>query len=281
LGVTAGMFDIPLLSFLQERSPKESRGRILAANNFLAFTSMLLASGVFGVLAGTLGLSARQIWLVAGFITVPVLLAAGYLVFTDLIRVLFRPLFWLLYRIRVEGTENLPEEGGALLVANHVTWIDAVLLTLRSPRPIRFVAYVDYVSKGVSGRIARDMKVIPIGPDRKSMVRSIRQVREALQEGDLVCVFPEGGLSRSGQIETFHPGFLSMLKGTDVPVIPIHLGGLWGSIFSYEGGKFFWKWPRRIPYPVSILFGSPIHDAPDPEQLRLAVEQLGGENHEP
>ncbi|MFH1919524.1 MAG: acyl-[ACP]--phospholipid O-acyltransferase [Planctomycetota bacterium] len=274
LGMAAGLYDIPLLAFLQDRSPRESRGRILAASNFIAFSCMFLASAAFGLLAGWLGLSARQIWLVAGIVTLPVFLCILWLVLGRAMYLFVGMLVWLLYRVRVVGAENVPKEGGALLIPNHITWIDGVLLLLYAPRPVRLVAHEDYLGGRLIRRLARDHDVIPIVPGRRSVVRSIRAAREALRSGDLVCIFPEGGLSRTGQINPFNPGFLTILKGTGVPVIPVHLGGLWGSIFSFERGKWFWKWPRRLPYPVSVRFGRPIPEASDPHQVRLAVQQL-------
>ena len=274
LGMAAGLYDIPLLSFMQERSPQQSRGRILAAYNFLAFSGMFLASAAFGLFGGALGLSARQIWLVVGVVTVPVCVLIAWLVFTPLMRVLVGLVTRLLYRVQIQGAENIPTEGGALLVANHISWADGALLFLNCPRQIRYVAHADYIKGRLLGRLARDYRAIPIVPGRKSMVRSIRNAREALKQGDVVCIFPEGGLSRTGQIQGFSRGFLSIVKGTDVPVIPVHLGGLWGSIFSFERGRFFWKLPRRVPYPVSIAFGPPIHKPADAQEIRLAVQQL-------
>jgi acyl-[acyl-carrier-protein]-phospholipid O-acyltransferase/long-chain-fatty-acid--[acyl-carrier-protein] ligase len=274
LGMAAGLYDIPLLAFLQHRSPKDSRGRILAAYNFLAFTGMLLASGLFGLMAGWLGLSARQIWLIAGIVTLPVCLVIFWLVFDRVAYLLVGVLLRLLYRTRLVGLENLPKKGGAMLIPNHVTWIDGVLLLYYCPRPVRMLAHPDYLPGRLGRRLARDFDVIPIVPGRRSVVRSIRAAREALRQGDLVCVFPEGGLSRTGGINPFNPGFLTILKGTGVPVIPVYLGGLWGSIFSFERGKWFWKWPRRLPYPVSLRFGRPVHDVTDAHQVRRAVQAL-------
>ncbi len=277
LGLTAGLYDVPLLAFLQERSPPESRGSILAAYNFIAFIGMMLTAVLFGVLAGKdgFGLSPRQIWLVAGLVTIPVFCAIVYLAFTPMIRVITRIVITVFYRVRVKGIENIPEEGGALLIANHVTWLDGVLLILFCPRPVRFIAFADLVETGVLGRLARDYKTIPIKPGRKSMVESLRAGQQALRDGDLVCIFPEGGLSRTGQIQGFRRGFVTMLRGTDVPVIPVHLGELWGSIFSFERGKFFWKWPLKFPYPISIVFGRPMHGVKDQQEVRLEVEALG------
>ena len=275
LGVAAGLYEIPLQSFLQHRSPAASRGSILAAANFLSFSGMLMASALFWLLGAVWGLSARQIFVVAGLLAVPALGVALWLLPGATARVVFGVLLRLIYRLRVTGLQNVPAQGGALLTPNHVSWIDGILLLVVCRRPIRMVAHADYVDAWWIRRLARDVGVIPIRTGRKSAARTIRLAREALRRGELVCIFPEAALTRSGRIGSFHPGFLSILKGTGAPVVPVHLGGLWGSIFSYERGRLFWKWPRRWPARVSIRFGRPIHEVAGVEQLRAAVEQLG------
>jgi len=182
-----------------------------------------------------------------------------------------------MYRVRLDGLENVPEQGGALLVPNHVSWVDGLLLGLSSPRLPRMVVFADYFEKWYLGWFGRLAEVIPIKPGRKSALRSIRAAREALRKGNLVGIFPEGSITRTGHMQQFNPGFMRMLKDTDVPLVPVYLDGLWGSIFSFEGGKFFWKWPRRWPYPVTIRFGRPIHGPESAEQVRLAVENLGAQ----
>ncbi|NUQ64895.1 MAG: MFS transporter [Pirellulales bacterium] len=277
-GLAAGLYTVPLLAFLQYRSPERSRGAILAASNFLSFSGTLAASGLFWLLSTPAAMPGWAIFLLAGCAMAPAVGVIGWLVFTPAVRVLVQLFVRTFYRVRVVGLENIPETGGALLVPNHVSWIDGVLLLLASPRPVRMVAYSDYIGGRLVGRLARDLGVIPIVPGRRSVVASIEAAREALRQGDLVCVFPEGQLTRTGQVETFRGGFLSMLKTTDAPVVPIYLGGLWGSIFSYERARFFWKWPRRLPYPVSIRIGRPIHQPGDPQQVQLAVQELGSES---
>jgi acyl-[acyl-carrier-protein]-phospholipid O-acyltransferase / long-chain-fatty-acid--[acyl-carrier-protein] ligase len=183
-----------------------------------------------------------------------------------------------MYRIRLEGIENVPP-GGALVVSNHVSWADGVLLGLTCPRHPRMIAFAEYFDSPWLGWFGRLGKIIPIGTTRKSMVESIRTAREALQKGELVCIFPEGGITRTGNIEDFRPGFLSILKETDAPVVPVYLGGLWGSIFSFEGGKFFWKLPRHWRYPITIRFGSPIWRPESVEQVRQAVVDLQNDHH--
>ncbi len=276
LGTSAGLYNVPIQAFLQHRSPSESRGSILAASNVLSNLAMLAAAGLFGLCSSRL--SAREIFLLLGIATVPVLVYVVWLLPGATVRFLVWLVSHTIYRVRVEGRENLPRQGGALLVANHVSWIDGVLLLLHCPRPIRMVTYADYADKWWIRWLAKDLGAIPIRPGKRSVVESIRTARAAVQEGDLVCIFPEGRLTRTGEMGEFRPGFMSILKHTDAPVVPIYLGGLWGSIFSFERGKFFWKWPRRWPYPVSIRIGRPIAKPDDADQIRRAVAELGEED---
>jgi len=275
LGISAGLYDVPIQAFLQYRSPDDRRGSILAASNLLTNAAMLLTAGLFWVCCKPLRLDPEGVFLVLGIATVPVFLYVVWLLPGASARCLVWLLSHTIYRVRVEGRENVPEEGGALLVSNHVSYVDGVLLLLFSRRPIRIVAYADYIRKWWIRHLAKDMGTIPITPGKRSVVESIRVARQALRDGDLVCIFPEGHVTRSGAMGQFQPGFLSMLKGTAAPVIPVYLGGLWGSIFSFERGKVFWKWPRRWPYPVLIRFGQPLAAPADAEQVRQVVAALG------
>ncbi|HET6424623.1 MAG TPA: MFS transporter, partial [Planctomycetaceae bacterium] len=277
LGISAGLFDVPLEAYLQHRSPPQKLGTILAATNFLVFFGTLLIAGVFYLLNAVLKISAGTIFLLAGLGTV----AVGVYVAWQLPATVFRMVWWLfaklVYRIQVSGRENIPREGGVLLVPNHVTWVDGILLLVTAPRPIRFIAYADFVNHPRLAWLARVFEVIPIKADGgpKALIQSLRTAREAIEQGSCVCIFAEGTLTRTGQVQPFQPGFLKIIQGTGAPVIPVCLHGLWGSIFSYRGGKFFWKWPQKLPYPVSILFGKPIEHPESVDQVRNAVHELG------
>src|SRR5436190_5485312 len=289
LGVSAGLFNVPLEAYLQDRSPRESRGRILAASNFLTFSGVCLASFLFAAVrtpvAAATGedmrpfLSPQQIFLIAGLFTIPVFFYIVLLIPQASIRFVVWLMSLTLYRVRVFGRANLPREGGALLVSNHITWIDGILLMLTSSRPIRMIAWAPNLeSRKWLKRLSELFGAIPIDPLKpKKIVAALRSAREAIEKGDLVCIFPEGGLSRTGQVQTFKPGLMRILEGTDAPVVPVYLEGLWGSIFSFKGEKFFWKWPERLPYPMSIHFGQPIRDADDVFAIRQAVLELGSE----
>lgn len=274
LGTGTGLFDVPLQAFLQARSPDKIRGVVLAAVNFLTFSGMLAASGAFWFFSDYLQLSARQIFLIAGAATIPVLVYIVYLLPSATVRFLIWLLTRVMYRIKVIGMEVLPERGPALMVCNHISWLDGVLLLITCPRPIRMVVWEDFTKGLITSPLAKDLDAIPIRDSRKSILAAVRTAREALENGDLVCIFPEGRLSRTGQMHEFHPGFLAMLKGSGAPVIPVCLHGLWGSIFSFERGRFFWKWPRKWPYPITIIFGKPISEPKSADEVRLVIEKL-------
>jgi len=277
LGICSGLFDVPLASFLQHRSPSQWRGSILAASNFLTFSGMLLAAIAFWVLRSRMDLSARDIFLLAGLATLPV---AGYALFL-LPEATLRFVVWLathtVYKVRIEGREHLPLEGGALLAANHISWADGVLLLTVSSRPIRMIVWAPYAELWWVRGLSRIMGVIPIKPTPKAIKHAIATAREALNNGELVCIFPEGSISRSGQLQPFKPGLLAIVRGSQAPVIPVYLDELWGSIFSFKGGKFFWKLPHHWPYPVSIFVGEPLVAPRDVHEVRRAVEHLGVE----
>ena len=279
LGAGAGLFDVPLEAFLQHRSPRETRGTILAAANFLTFTGILSTAGILYIMQDILKLTARQTFLAIGLATVPILVYVLFLLPQATIRFAILLLTHTIYRLRIYGRHNLPETGGALLVANHVTWVDAAFILISSSRPVRMLAYADYVRGGFVGWVTRIMGVIPVkaseGP--KSIVRSLALARECVTNGDLVCIFAEGSLTRTGQLQPFQRGLLKIVEGTGAPVIPVYLDGLWGSIFSFFQGKFFWKRPRKWPYPVGILFGPPLRDPDNVHEVRQAVQDLGVE----
>lgn len=279
LGSSAGLYNVPLEAYLQFRSPLKNRGTILAGSYFLSFFLVILSSGVFYSLTVWLGLAPSLVFLIAGAITIPVV---WYLVklMPDLT---FRFLMWLwthsIYRLKVHGLENIPDQGPALIVCNHVSFVDGVLLCVSTSRQVRFIVYADFTEMPILRWLAKIMRVIPIrandGP--KALVNSINTARDALKNGEVVCIFAEGALTRTGQIQPFQRGMMKILQGTDAPVVPAYLRGLWGSIFSWRGGKFFWKWPRHWPYQVDLHFGTPIHHPEDAAAVRREVELLGAE----
>lgn len=282
LGFSAGLFDVPLAAFLQHRSRADQRGSILAASNFLTFSGMLLMTGLYAVMrtpkaSGEPFFSAPQIFLFGGVATLPVFIYILYLLPQASIRFVVWLLSRTLYRVQVHGHRNLPESGGALLVPNHVSWIDAVMLLLTSSRPIRIIALAQNFDGRFMQWLAKLWGAILLTSNPKSIVRALRSATDSLNNGELVCIFPEGAISRTGQLQAFKPGMMKILKGTDAPVVPVYLDGLWGSIFSFERGKFFWKWPKKLPYHMSIHFGESITNPEDVHAIRRVVQELGAQ----
>ena len=198
-------------------------------------------------------------------------------------RWILRGLLWVLthtlYRVRTVGGANIPSAGGALLVCNHLSLVDALLLAATTRRHIRFVMYKGIYEQRWIHPIARLMQAIPISSELRprEMLQSLRTASEAIQKGELVCIFAEGQITRIGHMLPFRRGFERIMKDVEAPIIPVALDGVWGSIFSFEKGRFFWKMPRRIPYPVTVNIGSPLPHTAAPAQVRQAVQELMAE----
>jgi acyl-[acyl-carrier-protein]-phospholipid O-acyltransferase/long-chain-fatty-acid--[acyl-carrier-protein] ligase len=185
----------------------------------------------------------------------------------------------LLYRIRVFGREHIPATGPALFVCNHVSFIDAFLVFFAQRRLVRFVVWAPYTRLPGLGFLLRLARVIPIdgsaGP--RAVIRSLRSASDALARGEVVCIFAEGGITRTGFLLPFNRGFEQIAKRCPAPIIPVCLDHVWGSIFSYQGGKFLWKWPQTLPYPVTIAFGQPLHPSTKAVQVRQAIQKLSAD----
>jgi acyl-[acyl-carrier-protein]-phospholipid O-acyltransferase/long-chain-fatty-acid--[acyl-carrier-protein] ligase len=187
-------------------------------------------------------------------------------------------LFKCFYSIKIHGAENWPAEGGAIIVANHVSWLDGVLLHICVPRHVRVVVYEGNFPGKLGDWWAGEWGAIQVGPGPKSIIKALSDARKGVKNGDIICIFPEGGISRNGNVQSFKPGLMRILKGNeDVPVIPVYLDELWGSIFSFSEGRFFSKWPSRWRHPISVHVGKPLHHVKDVHVARQAVQQLGAE----
>ncbi len=282
LGMGAGFFNVPLESFLQHKSESQTRGTVLAAANFLAFSMMIVSSCLFYLMREVMKLSSSQIFLMAGLLSVPVLLYVVWLLPYATVRFAVWLVSLVFYRLKVVGRENIPEQGGALLVCNHVSRLDGPLLLLACPRAVRIIADVDFFKGRILKWMAKVYNVINLhaamGP--KEIVRALKTAREAAENGELVCIFPEGELTKTGQLGEFQRGMMRIIEGSTIPVIPVNLGGLWGSIFSYSEGKLFWKRPTTWPYPVTVRFGKPLTGPESVYEIRQAVEHLGVETVE-
>jgi len=277
VGFFGGLFVVPLNALLQQRSGAHEKGRLLAAANFLNTVGVLLASAALWI-CSSLGLSPDRIVLLFGLLT----LASSVYVLMLVPEFLIRFSLWLLthsvYSIRIRGQENVPNRGPALLVCNHLSHVDGLLVGACVQRFVRFLVYAPYFNLPGARWLLTRMKAIPIsGENRREAARAIETAREELRAGHVVCIFAEGSISRTGNLLPFKRGFERIADGVDVPIVPVHLDRLWGSIFSFKGGKFFWKWPERLPYPATVTFGAPLPSGTTATEVRLAIQEMGSE----
>jgi acyl-[acyl-carrier-protein]-phospholipid O-acyltransferase/long-chain-fatty-acid--[acyl-carrier-protein] ligase len=197
--------------------------------------------------------------------------------------ILGRWLLWLFvrlfYRMKVYGRENIPATGPALLVCNHVSYIDWAFLLMAQRRFIRFVIFAGWTTKPFIRHLFRWGRVIPIdassGP--KAIRKSLRAGGDALAEGSLVCIFAEGRFTRTGFLLPFHRGMEQIVKNEQAPIIPVCLDELWGSIFSFYGDRTLWKWPRMLPYRVNVAFDKPLPATSTAAEVRAAVQKLSAD----
>ncbi len=192
-----------------------------------------------------------------------------------LVRLPFQIILPLLYRKRIVGLENLPRDSGCVLVMNHVSWIDGVLVLWMLPRNVRFVVDGANFDYPVGRFMAAAFDTILMTANPKSIGRALKAAREGVIAGDAVGIFPEGTITRTGQLQAFKPGLRHILKGTDAAVVPMWMEGMWGSIFSFSGGRFFLKWPRRFHRTLTLYIGKPMAADTPLEKVRTEVQSLG------
>ena len=277
-GVSSGLFIVPLNAFIQFRSPKRRRGEVLACVNFLSFSFVALSAGTIRIFDSVFHMTSGQGFLAIGLLTAVLSIATVVVLPDFFVRFVIVVVTRLLYRIRVRGPENLPVEGPALLVSNHVTWADALLLSSTTQRRIRFVMGREIFNNRWMMPLFKLMGVIPVsshdGP--RAVIASLKQARVALDDGYLVCIFAEGAITRNGNMRDFKPGLERIVKRTTYPIIPVHIGGAWGSILSYYGGSLFSALPKHVPYPVTVTYGKPLPPTTEVFEVRQAVMELSG-----
>jgi acyl-[acyl-carrier-protein]-phospholipid O-acyltransferase/long-chain-fatty-acid--[acyl-carrier-protein] ligase len=278
MGFFAGFFAVPLNALLQQRAEREAKGRLIATNNVFNTLGVLLAAALLWIFLTPLQLAADLNLVVLGILT----LAMTVYVLRLMPDVSVRFVLWLLthtlYRIRVVGQNNIPLKGPALLVSNHVSFVDAILIGASMPRFIRFMLHREYYDSRWLNWFFRLMKSIPVvTTSRRGIFESLRRARAEVDAGEVVCIFAEGAISRTGHLLPFRRGFEKIVEGSGVPVIPVHLDRLWGSIFSFKDGRFFWKRPRLLPYPVTVSFGTPLPSSASVQEVRQAVQELEGD----
>jgi len=284
IGVFGGFYIVPLYALVQTRSAISHRSQVIAGNNVLnALFVVAAALTAIGLL--DLGLTIPQLFLAAAVLNA----AVAIYIFTLVPEFLMRFLIWLLvhtvYRLEKSGLEHIPESGPAVLVCNHVSYVDALVIAAASPRPVRFVMDHQIFRIPVLGFVFRTGRAIPIAPareDPEALARAYDAIAQALEGGDLIGIFPEGKITFDGQLNPFRPGVKRIVERTPVPVVPLALRGLWGSFFSRRGGPAMTKWGRlakRICSRISLVAAPAVPAAEvTPEGLQGIVLGLRGDS---
>jgi len=274
IGMFGGFYIVPLYALIQTRCAPSHRSRVIAANNILNALFMVVAAGIAVLVLG-FGVTIAQLLLLTGVLNAVVAIYIYSLVPEFLLRFIDWLLVHSIYRLKVSGTEHIPAEGPALLVCNHQSLADALIITAACRRPIRFVMYYAIFNVPVLRFIFRSMKAIPIAGAKEApevLEKAYADIEMALADGQLVCIFPEGQLTHDGEIGLFRPGVRRILDRTPVPVVPMALSGLWRSIFSRNRDK--WKVATLFPT-VSLKVGAALDPAAaTPEALHGVVRGL-------
>jgi 1-acyl-sn-glycerol-3-phosphate acyltransferase len=278
LSLFAGLYSVPMYALIQLRSLPTHRARIIAANNILNALFMIASSVLAGALLGA-GFSVPQVFLFTGLANAVVAFYIFMLVPEYLLRFVAFILSRCVYRFKVRGDEHIPLTGAAILVCNHVSFIDAILLMAASPRPIRFIMDHRIFKTPLLGTLFKLAKAIPIAPQKEDAVtyaQAFAEARRVLAEGELLCLFPEGAITRDGQLGEFKGGIMKILEAHPVPVVPMALQNLWGSYFSRIDGTAMARPLRRGVFnPVALLVGAPLAAADvTPTVLREQVHTL-------
>lgn len=277
IGISGGLYVVPLHALVQQRTARALLGRVIAVSSILNALFTLVA-GAFGAAVLALGARVPLLLLLAALLNA----AVAVYVYSLLPEFLLRLLSWLLvhtvYRVSERGLENIPEEGAALLVCNHVSYLDALVISAACPRPVRFVMESAIFSVPVIHLLARGMKAVPIAPRREDpevYEHAFATVAQELADGQLVCIFPEGRLTTDGELGEFRPGLMRILAQTPVPVVPLALSGLWGSVFSRHSGRFIAPFWHSLSARIGISAGAPVPPQQvTPELLRERVRAL-------
>ena len=276
LAFAAAVFLAPLNAWMQDRYPADKRGGLQSAVNLqdcLAGIIAVILIGIFEYGAKTFGISAavgfRLEIAFIGIVCGGVSLSIIRLLPEDFIRLIGGAIIRSIYRIQTVHPERIPVEGGALLLPNHVTFADGFFITAVSPRPVRFVMDETFVANRGVRLFTRIFNTVTIRRDQPR--EAIRITIDALKNGDLVCLFPEGQLTRTGTLSELRRGFELIARKAGHPLIPMWLDGAWGSIFSFERGRFFRKLPYRLPYGMTVAFGREIQ----PQDANLETVRQG------
>jgi acyl-[acyl-carrier-protein]-phospholipid O-acyltransferase/long-chain-fatty-acid--[acyl-carrier-protein] ligase len=275
LGVFSGFFIVPLNALLQHHPAEDEKGRAMGTNNFYNGVAMLLAAVIFWVLTNPIGWSAAHVIVVAGCFVIASTLVVLWFTPEHTARYLLTLLVRSIYRFQIRGTQHVPSRGPVLLIANHVSFVDGFLIGACLPRIARFLIMDTYYNR--FRWLLQPIGAIPVPVGgRRAVMESIASARKALEAGEMVCIFPEGSLTRTGNMQRFQRGMEKIVEGLDVPVIPVHLGGVWGSTFSHAGGNL-WRKREQLRRDIQVTFGAPLLSTVKAEEARQQILEMSAE----
>lgn len=275
-GACGGLYIVPLYAYLQFYANENEKGRVMAAAGIMSGIFLVGGALIFDFVIVHLSIAAATLYLWMGILTI----GAVVYICTVIPEYFIRFSAWLLthtlYRIKIVGEEHIPFRGAALLAPNHVTYVDAFLIGSTVQRFIRFIMLKAFYDVPLLRNLLQIMQAIPIDPaaGRESVARTLAHARQELLDGHVVCIFPEGKLTRDGNINEFRPGFETVMEGVDCPIIPVYLENAWGSIFSYEGGKVITKMPTTPWRRMTIIYGEPLPATAKAAEVEAAVRAL-------
>jgi acyl-[acyl-carrier-protein]-phospholipid O-acyltransferase/long-chain-fatty-acid--[acyl-carrier-protein] ligase len=284
LGFAAGLFIVPLQAFIQYRSPPDRVGAIQATNSFMTWLGILMASALIYINGSVLGASAQNGFFMLACLILGLGLFSLWVLPDFFVKFLVMLVTRACYRFQVRGLHNLPANGPALLVCNHASLMDAVLVMSSQQRRIRMLmSREQYEGYGPLIRKVVDLAqviLIHSQDNPKKLLQSLKTARTALDEGYLVCIFAEGALSRTGMMRPFKQGFERIVKGTDYPIVPVYIGGAWGSVSSFYQGMPKIRLGQDFRYPVSVHYGESLPATSTAFEVRQAVSELSVESFE-
>lgn len=275
MGMSSGLLIVPLHAIVQWRSPDEERGSIIAFGNFLDIGGMTVGSLVAGGMA-FIGFGLKSMLIFSAFLVVLATIWCVRILPKALVRLCFILLTRTLYKFKVNGLDNLPKDGPLLLVANHVSAIDALFIMASVNRSVRFIMNEGYYNKWYVYPLAKLMEAIPVSntASTRLLIEGMRKAGESLDKGEVVCIFPEGQITRTGKILPFRRGVEIIAKGRDCPIVPIQLENIYGHIIPFEKVKFFKKLFDYFSYSLTISYGKPLPANTPASELRKAIQEM-------
>ena len=279
LAVSGGLYIVPLYANVQTKTPIEYLSRNIAANNILNSLLMVIA-GIFAIVTFKLGNNIQNLFVIVALLNAVV----GLFIFRRVPEFTLQMMAWLMmhsiYRIGKHDLDNIPEEGAAILACNHVSFVDPIVVGAVTPRPMRFVMYHKIYNQPVIKHFFKQARAIPIAPmkeDPELLEKAYDRIADTLERGELIVIFPEGGLTPDGELQELKPGITKILERTPVPVIPMAISGLWGTWFSRFGGRAMKGWPRSWMKKINVHTGTLIQpEDVDLDQLHTEILKLRG-----